>query len=173
MSFFALSNIIYRFFLLLFIKTRICYPQNAVLLGVKPLKPQEITRFQDFRPFSLSTPVSTPLSTLCPGSVHPSVQVNRDCVHPLRLSMVIRIYSETKRKSILCFVSSRNRLSIYGATFFNSFSISSIVGMELLKSSGMTFVSSYSEIPIGALIILTAYWANTLSFVLHMSSPTV
>ena len=60
-------------------KTRICYPQNAVLLGVKPLKPlkpQEITRFQDFRPFSLSTPVSTPLSTLCPSFPVPLFSVS-------------------------------------------------------------------------------------------------
>lgn len=39
----------------------------------------------------------------------------------------------------------------------NSFSISSIEGNELLKFSGIIELNSYSDMPIGALIMLTAY----------------
>ena len=55
----------------------------------------------------------------------------------------------------------------------SSFSISSIVGIELLNSSGITLLSLYSDMPIGTLIIFTAYCARTLSLVLHIRSPTV
>ena len=66
-------------------------------------------------------------------------------------------------KSFLCFD------TLYYASSLNPFSISSIVGRDPLNSSSRILFNWYSEIPIGAFTTLAAYWASTLSLVLHMS----
>ena len=57
--------------------------------------------------------------------------------------------------------------------YFNSSSISSILGNVPLKLSGKSLDSWYSDIPIGSLELSDAYFASILSFVLQINKPIV
>ena len=48
-----------------------------------------------------------------------------------------------------------------------------MLGKDPLKSAGYNLDSSYSEIPIGSLEDSSAYYANILSFSLHINNPIV
>ena len=57
--------------------------------------------------------------------------------------------------------------------YFRPFSMSSMLGSKPDNLSGTSLDSSYSDIPMGALMTSTAYCASTLSLVLQINSPNV
>lgn len=59
------------------------------------------------------------------------------------------------------------------SNYFNSFSISSILGNELFKSFGSSSLSSYSDIPMGKLVVSNVYCATTLFLFLQINNPIV
>ena len=76
------------------------------------------------------------------------------------------IYFKEKKRSILPLLF----LLIF---YFNSSSISSILGNVPLKLSGKSLDSWYSDIPIGSLELSDAYFASILSFVLQINKPII
>lgn len=56
---------------------------------------------------------------------------------------------------------------------FSSFSISSILGNDPLKSLGSNSFNSYSDIPIGKFVVSSVYCATTSFLFLQTNNPIV